>query len=156
MRKVKTITTQDHLIHIIETDSVDDETTCIPELKLQEQIAVFHLDGSINQFTKNSLNDDWVLEGTVNSPAWTFGKPNVFVGAQTPTSPTTFIVFVPKTKISSAPAPEYVEKADISNIDRESFVEIGAVDTDKKADPVTFDEIKISIDDLVPDDVTFE
>ena len=163
MKRIKTITTQDHIIHVVEADSFNDEHTCMNDektdrLMLKELLTVFLLEGSIKGFRKNA-SDEWELSATATSPSWIFAKPDMTMGVVAATPITKEIVFIPKniTDLASAPdATLNIDLDEIMNIDRETFVEIGSITVEQKVDSDSFDEIEESLDEIVPDDVIIE
>jgi hypothetical protein len=161
MRKVKTITTQDHMIHVVETDLVHDKRTCLnndgSNLSLSSELSVFVVEGSENEFSYDGAGD-WTLRGSVTGPAWSIAQPNVVLGSVATSNTEICIVFVPKESgaLENTPGPDYVQEADVMNLDRESFVDVGGVIIDRQGDPDTFDDSDAPIDEKVPDDIVYE
>ena len=154
MRNLKTITTQDHMIHVVETTSDNnDDLVCSDEMKLDDVMTIFYAGGALNHFTKENLSDDWNLSGTTNAPTWAFSKPNVLVGGATVT-PTILIIFIAKAKISSTPKPEYLSSLDVEELDREKFIELGAHNFTQTANSTTYETI--GEDEILDDDVIIE
>jgi len=156
MRNLKTITTQDHVIHVIESSSISDDLSCADEMVLPESLTIFCVDGTLNLFSKASSGGDWSLAGNVTAPNWIFAKPNVVVGGVATTPMLTIIVFIPKNRVSYTPEPEYLGDLNVEEIDRESFVELGAHNSQQKADLNTYEAEILTLDEEVPDDVIIE
>jgi len=156
MRKLKTITTQDHIIHVVESSELSDDIVCGDGIQLQEKITVFYTEGTSNNFTKNNSADDWNFAGEIDSPSWVFGKPNILLGSVTTTPTLGNIIFIPKAKVSSSPTPDYLINVDVEEMNRESFVELGAHNLTKKKDLDTYETEEISLDEEIPDDVIIE
>ncbi len=161
MRTAKTITTQDHLLHVVETNLVNDKRTCLNDdgsnLSLSSELSVFIVEGSENVFSQDGVGD-WILRGSATGPVWSIAQPNVVPGSVATSTTEICIVFVPKetAAIENTPGPSYIQDADVMNLDRESFVDVGGVVLDKQVDPNTFDDNDTPIDEQVPDDIVFE
>ena len=156
MRNLKTITTQDHVIHVIDSTELSDDIVCGDEVMLQESLTNFCVEGSRKNFSKDTPLDNWTLVGETNSPSWNFGKPNILVGTVSSTPTLTMILFVSKNRLESSPRPSYMGSINVEEIDRESFVELGVRDLTKKANLTTYETEEMSLDDMVPDDVIIE
>ena len=153
MRKTKAIVLQDHILHILEIDSADEKFSCRENLQLQDDLASFLIEGSINQYTKSSAEDPWVLvQAPGPGPEWEFAKTNTIVGSMA-TSAGKNLVFIPIDS-STAPKPTYVAETNLNEIDRDSFVELGTQVGHNKMNANTF--AKISVEDEVTDEVIFE
>lgn len=161
MRKAKTITIQDHMIHVVETDLVNDKRTCLNDdgssLSLSSELSVFIVEGSENVFSQDGAGD-WILRGSATGPVWSIAQPNVIPGSVATSNTEICIVFVPKetAAIENTPGPDYIQEADVMNLDRESFVAVGGVIIDRQVDPDTFDDSDAPIDEKVLDDIVFE
>jgi len=159
MRKLKTISTQDHLIHVIEVTSGNTDLACgLSESKVQldEIMTVFYAEGSLNHFTKENLSDNWTLRGNTSSPLWAFSKPGDWFRGAVSTEPMVMITFIPKINDYSSPELNYLNDVDVENIDRESYLELGTANMQKQMNPNTYEELDDVLDDEVSDEVVFE
>ena len=156
----KTITTQDHIIHVV-TNSINDKRSCEnadgSDLSLTDELCYFIVEGSENVFSQDGAGD-WVLRGSATGPVWSIAQPNMFSASATTSNTETCIVFVSKETdvIENTPGPNYIQDADVMSLDRENFVDVGEVFIDRQVDPDTFDDTDTPIDDQVPDDIVFE
>jgi hypothetical protein len=156
MRNLKTLTTQDHMIHIIESEPNDD-IVCGTNMQLDEIMTIFYTKGSINLFTRETISDEWELRGNTSSPLWAFTKPGDWFRGAVATESTIFIIFIPKNKEHSVPRPGYLSSVSVENTDRESFIELGAHNYRNQVDVNTYEDLGTNtLDDEIPDDVIVE
>jgi hypothetical protein len=156
MRKVKTITIQDHILVIIATTEAESEVTCLTtednQRVLPAPLTSFNLEGRVKTFRRDG-EGNWGLLRTVVTPSIMFRLEEIESGAVAETDTTLLMSIFPKDEA-------YLAKWEASFLnqdqresslaaDRDSVVEITEFSGDRKMSANTFSEITETISDEV-------
>lgn len=156
MRRVKTITIQDHILAIVATSETDSEITCTTTSDNQRifpaPLTTFNLEGSAKTFRPDE-EGNWNLLKDFVTPTILFRLQEIVSGAVADTETSLLIAILPKDE-------EYLKKWEFSFIDqdnrtsalsadRDSVVDVVDYSHDRKMSANTFSEITETLSDEV-------
>ena len=154
MKKLKLITTQDHVLLIVETIHVNEEITCRPtnqETKravLPAETTALMCDGTVSYFVLDS-SDNWVKSDEKSSPRFAIAASGE-QGGSSVSSVSRVIEIQSKDRVVSDIWREFNhltnEQVDIITdpSNRESFIELFSVSDEHLVDPDTFSDLGTS------------